>query len=586
MERGPARAELRTLWGQLAAAYPAAEHNRGVDLAAASVLRPDEVAAARTLGAVLVAAVLLILLIACANTANLLLALATGRRQEALIKTALGASRRRLVAESLRETLVLCAVGGVVGYALASATLRAISRFDVTLPMIGTLPISADLHPGLLVAAATLALIAMASLASGLAPALYGSRPDLAGALSGEMAAGGTRRGPIRAAVVVVQVAVCTLVLVGTGICLRSVHNLRQVDPGFSARRLLMLSVFLETPQVSKEQGIERYEALRRGAAGIAGVEAVALANDLPLGGEAGDRVEIRFADRPPGAQKIFTELMSVDENYFSTMGIRLLAGRVFRASDTEKSPEVVVVNRCLAERFWPGQEAVGRTLRIVDNSRKEGSRPVTVAGLVADGKYDNLDEPQQTFLYLALGQHYEPQFRVILRTAGDPRRWSEPASRMVRSLGVQLPVAPIPLDAWMNLTLFVPLVTLASTVGLSVLAVLLAAVGLYGAISYSVSGRRRELGIRIALGARPAQLMRLVFRETLAMTGGGVLAGAALGVAAGDLFRSRFYGIHRLEWPVLAPVAAAVVAAALAIAFLAARRWTRMDPMDAVRHG
>ena len=196
---------------------------------------------ARLLAAVLMAAALLMLLIACANAANLLLALATQRRQEALIKTALGASRLRLVREFLRETVVLCSFGGVLGYAMALAPLAWLSRFDAPLPVIGAVQIAADLHPGTLVAALTLALIVLASAVSGLAPALYASKPNLASALSGEMAIGGTRRGMLRNAVVVVQVAICTLVLVGTGLCLRGLHNLRQVDPGFSAKKIVMI---------------------------------------------------------------------------------------------------------------------------------------------------------------------------------------------------------------------------------------------------------------------------------------------------------------------------------------------------------
>lgn len=582
--RSQARAEVRTLWTQLAAAWPDVERDRSLDVLPAGVLPPEQLPTARLISAVLIAAVLLILLIACANTSNLLLAVATGRRQEALVKTALGASRRRLILEFLRETLALAAAGGALGYALATVTLQWISRFDVPLPMIGALPISADLHPGFAVTAATLLLIAGTTLVSGLAPAWYASRLDLATALSGESGGSGPRRGILRHAVVVVQVAVCTLVLVGAGLCTRSLYNLRHVDPGFSARNILMLVVGAE--DIPPAQIPRLYDALRSAAARIPGVEAVSLSDDLPLGGDNGDHDEVQFTDRPAAAQKIFIDKQSVGEDYFSTLGIRLLTGRWFRASDRETSPEVVVINHFMAERYWPRKDAVGRTIRIVDPTRPQGSRTVTIAGVVADGKYTNLDDPPQSFLYLSLAQHPVPDFRLIARTGADPRRWSEPMASLVRQLGMKTPVPPITLASWINLTLFVPLVTFGATVGLGLLAILLAAVGLYGAISYSVGGRRKELGIRIALGARPAQLMRLVFRETLALVGSGVLAGAALGVAAGQLFHSRFYGVHAVEWTVLAPVALGMVAASLAIAFAAARRWTRMNPMDAVRHG
>jgi putative ABC transport system permease protein len=578
--RPQVRAEVQALWGQLAAAYPEAAAKRAPAITGISMLSPDSVQSARTLSAVFVASALLILLIACANTANLLLALATLRRQEALIKTALGAPRWRLIAGFLRETVAICAAGGLFGYALALAALRAISRFDLTVPPFGTFPIAADLHPGLLVALGTLALIVAASVVSGLAPALYASKPNLASALSGEIAIGGTRRSWIRNTVVTVQVAVCTLALAGTGLCLQSLHNLRAVDPGFTARKVAAAWIFLESNDVPAEQGAPLFDRLRRGAAAIPGVESVAIASDLPLGGDSPDHDEIFFTDRPATSQKITAGYSVVDENYFATLGIRLLEGRGLRSADRGKGPEEIVINRFMAEKFWPHRNALGRTIQI----GKE-HRAATVVGIAVDGKYGDLDEPQQSYMYYSLSRHFQAGAMLIARTTGDPRLWSDPISRMVRESGIKLPLPPMVMDDWMNLTLFVPRVTLAAVTGLSVLAVLLATVGLYGAISYSVRERRRELGIRIALGARPAQVMGLVFRRTIVIAGSGVLVGLALGVAAGVIFRSQFYQIHAFEWRVLAPVAIGMAAVSLAIAFAAARRWTRMNPMDAVRH-
>ncbi len=574
------RAEVQALWGQLAAAYPDAAGKRAPAITGLSVLSPDSMETARTLSAVLVAAALLVLLIACANTANLLLALATLRRQEALIKTALGAPRWRLIAGFLRETVTLCAAGGAFGYALAAAVLHWYSRFDLTVPPFGTFPIAANLDPGALVAAFTLALIVAASLLSGLAPALYASKPNLASALSGEVALGGSRRSWIRNTVVAVQVAVCTLALAGTGLCLQSLHNLRAVDPGFTARKIAAAWIFLETNEISREQSVRLFDELRRGAAAIPGVESVAIASDLPLGGDSPDHDEIFFTDRPASSQKITAGYSVVDENYFATLGIRLIEGRGFRSADRGNGAEEIVINRFMAEKFWPHQNALGRTIQIAKERRA-----ATVVGIAVDGKYGDLDEPQQSYMYYSLGRHYQAGATLIVRTAGDPRLWFDPISRMVRQSGIKLPLPPMTMDDWMNLTLFVPRVTLAAVIGLSVLAVLLATVGLYGAISYSVRERRRELGIRIALGARPAQVMGLVFRRTIIIAGTGVLVGLGLGVAASAIFRSQFYQIHPIEWRVLAPVAIGMAAVSLGIAFAAARRWTRMNPMDAVRH-
>jgi predicted permease len=578
--RPQARAEVRALWGQLAAAYPEIERGRTADLTDTSVLPPDEMEGARIFSAVLIAAVLLILLIACANAANLLLALAILRRQEALIKTALGAPRWRLIGEFLRESAVLCAMGGVFGYGLASMALGWLSRFQISLPIIGPLQIAADLQPGWLVAVFTIALILVASVACGLAPALYASKPDLANALTGEIAIGGTGRRRIRNALVMIQVAVCTLALAGTGLCLRSLHNLRQVDPGFSARKIVALSIYFESQGISKEQGAVLGDELRRAAAEVAGVQAVTLTDGLPLGGDDGDRDEIHFTDRAAESNKTFVYFSVVDENYFSTLGVRLLAGRAFRPSDGAKSRDVIVINHFMAEQFWPHQDPIGRTIRA-----GKGNRLMTIVGVAADGKYAELDEAPRSYMYYPLRQHSQPGLTLIARVDGDPRLWAEPLSRVVRKFGLKLPTPPVTMENLMNLTLFVPLATLGCVSGLSVLGMLLATAGLYGAIVYSVGERRREMGIRIALGARPNQIMRLVFRETLTIVGVGVLTGLALGVAASTILRSQFFGIHPVEWVVLTPVGIAMLGVSLTIAYVAARPWTRTDPMDGVRH-
>ncbi len=575
--RAQARAEVQALWSQLCAAYPSSERNPYAELTSATLLHPDNVRSAQLIAAVLISVVLMILLIACANVASLLLVLATQRKQEALIKAALGATRSRLVMEFLKESTAVCVAGAGIGFLLAAVALNWLSQFNATFPVFGSMPIAADLHPGVLVIALTLSLTLVASLAAGLAPALYGTKLNLSGALSGEIAIGGTRRGMIRNTVVIVQLAVCTMVLAGTGLCLRSLHNLNQVDPGFSARNIVALWIFADMNGFPRDAGMGLYDKLRHGAEQVYGVESVTAAQDMPLGGDSSDREELRIAGH---AERIFVECTRVDESYFSTFGYRLLDGRTFLASDTEQRPAVIVINHLMAERYWPHQNAVGQTLQIA-----EGKRPATVIGVVADGKYDDLDEVPRPFLYLALRQNYQSGILLIARVQGDPKLWAEPLSRMAQGLGVSLPMPPVTMESWMHLTLFVPLAMLACVSGLSVLALLLATVGLYGAISYSVSERKKELGIRVALGARPTQLLGMVFRETLTTAAAGILAGLVSAVAASILLRSQFYGLHRVEWTVVAPVACAMIALSVVIAFLAARRWIRMDALDTIRH-
>jgi predicted permease len=581
ISRGQANAEVRGLWSQLATEYPKADKELTVHVAPVTILSPEDMQTARLISEVMVACSLLILLIACANTANLLLALATLRRQEALIKTALGAERGRLIREFLQETAVVCGIGGAFGYGIAILALRRLSHIDLNLPTIGLIPVAADLHPGLLVVVLTLALIVIASLASGLAPALYASKPNLAAALTGEIAVGGTRRGWMRAIVVAVQVAVCTLVLAGTGLCWRSLENLRHVDTGFSARNIAAVLAFPEA-ETTPENGLRIGAEIRRSLMALHGIESVALVDELPLGGGNGNRDDVHFTDRPDDPErKNIIKFGVVDENYFTTLGIRVLEGRVFRASDGPGAPEVVVINRLMANKYWPHQSAIGRTIRIA-GSKKETA---TIIGVVADGKYEDIEEDPQPYLYHAFAQHVPGVITVIVRTAGDPRQWLQPMLTAIKKLDVALPLPPTTMDSWMNLALFAPLLTLGCVSAISLLALLLATSGLYGAVSYSVSDRRRELGIRIALGARPSQIMRMVFRQTLWLAGIGVAAGLALSIGAASLLGDQFYRLNAVEWTVLLPIGAAMIGVSLAIAFGAARRWTRMNPMDAVRH-
>ncbi len=569
--RQQAEAEMRTLAGQLATAYPKEDKGRTIEMSRATLLPPDAVPAAEIAGAILMGLVLLVLLIACANVANLLLAVAVGRRREAAIKMALGAQRGRLIREFLLESAMLCAAGGVVGYAIAAAAVARISDFRMSLPMWGSYAVGMNLHLDATVAAGTLALVAIAILATGLVPALYASSPHLSQMLAGEVVVGGTRKNARRNALVIVQVAICTLVLVGMGLCERTLYNLRHVDVGFTARNIVA------EPLYTKQEGFDKgkYEQIRTAAAAIPGVEAVTLASDLPLLGGAQVPVQI-----PGNDKKIQVGSVTVDSDYFSVLGYRLLAGRWFDSREREKGPEAIVINHKMAEIFWPGRDPVGQSLMA-----DEPARRATVIGVVADGKYGDLDEEPQPFFYYALAQHPKESVNVFLRTGGDPQRWAEPLAKAMRGIGFQAPVQPATFDAWMNVTLLGQRVAAAVVGALSGLGLALAIVGLAAAISYSVSERKKELGIRVALGAGPWQLMRMILRQTGVVAGAGVAVGIVLGVAGTVLVKSQLFGIGSVEWTVLAPVGLGVLGVALAVAYLSARPWIDVDPMEAVRH-
>jgi predicted permease len=573
--RRQAQAEMAALSGQLASAYPNEDKGRAAVVTRATLLPPDAIPTAELMTAIVMTLVVLVLLIACANVANLLLAVAVGRRQEAAIKLALGAPRGRLIREFLKESTILCMVSGVLGYGFAALAIARYSDLTVALPGAGAFSFGLNLKLDTTVAAFTLLLVLIASIATGLAPALYAASPGLAQILSGEIAVGGTRKGVRRNALVIIQIAVCTLVLVAMGLCQSSLYNLRHVDPGFSARHLVAATIYLESEGYSEARGKQFYEPLRRTVSSLPDVESVSLASGLPLMGFTQVPVQL-----PDSVKTVSIAQTAVDTGYFSTFGIRMLAGRAFDSTDRESSPPVVVINHKMAEMFWPGRDPVGKTLIAGDPGRK-----VAVVGVAADGKYLDFDEPARPFLYYALSQHYLGWITVIARTRDDPRTSVEPLAQALRGLGLKVMIQPVTFPGWTDLTLFPQRITVGGVAVLSALGLLLSVIGLFGAISYSVRERRKELGIRVALGALPWQLLQMVLRQTLLIAGAGVAIGTLLGVGVTVVFRSQLYGISAIEWTVLVPVSAAMLALSLLVAYFSARPWVTIDPMDAVRH-
>jgi predicted permease len=574
VSRRQAQADMAMLSGQLASAFPKEDKDVSALVTRATLLPPSD-PGIQIAFAILMGFVMLVLLVACANVANLLLAVAVGRRQEASIKLAIGAPRGRLIREFLKESALISAASAIIGYVSAAALIARFSDFSIELPMMGTYSLGFTLRLDATVIGATVALMFIAIVATGLAPALYASRPDLAQVLGGESVVGGTRKNARRKALVIVQVAVCTLVLVGTGLCQRSLYNLRHTDPGFFHRNLVAVTIYPQK-EANEERGKEQQEKVRSAVSGLAGVEAVTMVSSLPLAlGYNGLPVKLPERDK-----KISVGQVTVDGDYFSTFGIRLLSGRVFNSADREKTPEVAVINRTLADLLWPGQDAVGQTVLTGDTPRK-----ATVIGVVADGKYESFDEAPRAVLYFALRQHFQPTVIAVARTRDDPRLWVEPVRQTVHALGIELPFRPVTFDTWTNFNLLIQRITTGCVAALSTLGILLAVVGLFGAISYSVSERRKELGIRVALGARAGQLLGMVLREILRTTGVGIAIGLVLGVGVTAGLRSEFYGVSTVESAVLVPVAVAMLTISALVAWLCARSWINIDPMEAVRH-
>lgn len=323
------------------------------------------------------------------------------------------------------------------------------------------------------------------------------------------------------------------------------------------------------------------YSRLREATAAIPGVESVAIAGEVPLSiGFESAMVQVA------GREKIRIDRNTVDADYFSTFGIPVLEGRGFSAGDREGGPNVVVVNRKMAEMFWPGQDAVGQTFSVEeDQAAGHPAFQATVAGVVRNGKYEDFDEADKAVFYDPLSQHVRTGFSIIARTKGDPRQWIQPLAKVVRDAGLTMVFDPQTFEGWTSFTLIQQRISAQIVEGLSAMGLLLAVIGLAGAISYSVSERRKELGIRVALGAGRARLTQMILRQTVIVAGSGILIGALLGVGATALLRSKFFGIGVVEWTVLIPVGAGMLSVALLVAYLSARPWLAVNPMDAVRH-
>ncbi|HET9401114.1 MAG TPA: ADOP family duplicated permease [Candidatus Acidoferrales bacterium] len=576
-----AAADLRLLSSQLATAYPETYRDHIAVVGTFSMLPPDAVYGGRIISAILLAVVALVLFAACSNVANLLLALANVRRQEILIRSALGATRFRLAQQLLIDSAFLATGGGVFGYLLTWYALRRLTHYQPFFPGFGRIPIVLDFHPDLTVVALTAFVVFAVAFFTGLVPGLYASTPNLAGALSGELAVGGTRKHRLRSALVAIQVGVCTLVLIGVGLCVRSLRAMSHVNLGFAARNIATIDVGLDASVYTEERGRAIYTQIRQAFLQVHGVESVSVASTFPLQSGDGDLQRVQLEGAAPDDQHTEEVLHGVaDGNYFATLQVPLLAGASFSDRESPKDPLVVIINQMMAKKFWPNQNPVGQKIRILD-----AKKVATVIGVVGDVKQTDLDEANKPFMYYSLSQQYQPSSQVIVRTQGKPDQWFTPLYDAIHNLDPNLGFLFMTLDNWVDLSLYVAWVTLVCAGAIGSLAAVLAAVGLYGAVFYSVSERRREFGIRTALGAHPADLWRMILRQTGQLTAIGVAAGLAAGIGATAVIRTMLFGVQPIEWLVLFAVASAMAAMTAASAYSAARPWLRADPMEAVRH-
>lgn len=574
-----ARAAMNVLASDLAAAFP--DLNRGRDI---TVFAHDEVRfhpevdnSLRAAGFGLFTVAGLVLLLACANLGNLLLVRGIARRPEMAVRQALGAGRGRVTSLLLLEALLLSGLGAAAGLGLAALSLRIVPALPLPLPG-GGLDIGVDARVvvfGVLLAIAT-------GIVFGLLPSLRATRSDVASSLRDEGRGRSSGRSVtlIRSGLLTVQVAVSMVLVVGAGLFTRSLTNVERVDPGVDAERIAVIGTSLQQGGVSDDEAAVITSQILERMQALPGVESVALTTRLPVEG-AGTTTQVVDGYQPAtGMATVELDYASVSRSYFETMGIPVIAGRGFTRDDRPESPRTIVVNETAARLFWAG-DAIGGRIR--SESSPDAWREVV--GVVVDARVSALDEPPTPQIYYPAEQSGETSFTIVARTAGAPATLLEPLRTTLRAVRPTLPVTRLmTLDAHLGDALAGARVVTALMSAFSLLALLLAAVGVYALVSFSVERRSQELGIRSALGAASSKLVGMVVGETVVIVAIGIAVGFGLAMLAARGLEGMLFGIESFDPVTFAIAALLLITAAAAAAFVPGLRAARTDPVHVLR--
>lgn len=573
---------LATVTARLESAYPETNEGRGVVVL---TLAEQIVGDQRPALLVLWGAVTLVLLVACANLGSLLLARAAARAGELAVRAALGAGRRRLALQFLGESLVLAALGGGLGLAIAVGGSRLLVGLSPE-PIPGT-------EGGLLdgrVLLFTLALVVAAGLLFGLLPVLQPKRDGLASGLREAGRASGSRLPRLRGALVVAEIGLATVLTVGAGLLFQSFLRLRGVDPGFDPRGVLAVQVALPPTTYTEPQQTAGFIAeLSRRVCALPGVSSCGVALSLPLanGMTVDNRFSIEGRAVEPG-QEMTAFMRAVTPGYFPSLRIPVIAGRGLEERDDAASPGVVVINRALAERYWPGRDPVGD--RVVIGAQLGGlgaveEVPREVVGVIGDVKHSALDADSAPAIYFPMAQGTWRHLQVVARVAGDPLALAPALRAEVWEIDDRLPVTKVrELETVVTEAVAQPRFSMLLMAVFAAVAVLLAAVGVYGVISYTVHQRYREVGVRLALGAGRGDVQRLVLAQGARLAAAGLALGLLLAVGLSRLLRSLLYGVDSGDPLTFLTVLVVLAAVALAASYLPARRAARIDPVVTLR--
>jgi len=567
-----ASAEMSTIARRLTELYPQTNADKGARLVP---LQQQAVGKARTALLMLLGAVGCVLLIACANVANLLLARAAGRQKEMALRAALGASRCRVVRQLLAESLLLAISGGVAGLVLAWWGVELLLKIAPD-----NLPRAQDIRLDIRVAGFTLLVSLLTGIVFGLLPALQAAKINLGEALKeGGRDAAGLLGRRLRGFLVVSEVALAFVLLIGAGLLSRSFARLTEIDPGFDPRGILMMNVWPQPPKYTNAQANAFHQQTQERVRALPGVAAAALVHPAPLSGESRS-ASFGIEGRPaPTAEPFDAGLRIISPEFFKTFRVPLVNGRLFAESDDAKAPPVVAVSESLARIYFANENPVGKRIIISGVMR-------AIVGVVGDVKHSALDEEAKAEIYFPMAQSTRRTMTLAVRASGDPTQIVAAIRGQIRAEDKEMPIFNLQIMERLVDKSVAPrrfnllLLGVFALVGLA-----LAGVGLYGVMSYTVTQRTREIGVRMALGAQTGAVLRLVTREGMKLAFIGALLGLGGALALTRLLKTLLFGVSATDPLTFIVIAALLIIVALLACWIPARRATKVDPMVALRH-
>ena len=570
-----ANAQMKALIAGLRAEHPQDYEQSEINIVLQSEagIHPTFRSAQVALSSVVMAVVGVLLLIACVNVANLFLARARDRAREMAVRISLGAKRSRLVQQLLTESLLFAGVSGLAGVGLAWWVIKLANR--IQLPM--SVDFSADLHLSPLVVAFAFGVSLLTGLLFGLAPALQATNPSLIPALKGEAPAGQSRSRASKG-LVVAQMALSIVLLVSAGLFLRDLQNVTTVDKGFVAENLLIADLAPGLQGYNRARSEELYRRLREKLADNPNVKAVGFVDNVPLGLSENDSYVEIAGYTPSKNENMSLQNTRVMPGYFEAMGIPLKQGRAFTEQDDTASVPVMIVNEQMAKKYWAGTSPVGKTV-------KYGGKEHTVIGVVPTGKYQRLGEPPTPFYYLAQAQHWSQSMSIVIRTTGDPQVVAPLLRSAAASFDETLPVSDIrTMTRHLGIALMPARLAGAALGVFGLLGLVLASVGMYGVMAYTVSQRRREIGIRMAIGAAGGDVVGMIMKQGLSLVVVGAIIGIGGALAASRLLHGVLYSPSVIDPMTFAGVPLLLTGVAALASWLPARRASGVNPLEALR--